>query len=59
MENPKWIKRSIRLPKDINHKLVLDSIASDKTVNQIIIDLIGQKYGIPVEFRKRGRRGGC
>ena len=50
------IKRSIRIPNDIDEALKEDSRRCGRTVNQIILEICGEAYGIEVRERKRGRR---
>jgi hypothetical protein len=56
VESDKAIKRSIRIPIELNQKLVWNSNLRGKTVNQIILEDLGKMYGIRIEERKRGRR---
>jgi hypothetical protein len=56
MENPNTIKRSIRIPIDLNEKLVWKSDLLGKTVNQVILEDLGRLNGVDVGNRKRGRR---
>lgn len=56
MENANAVKRSIRIPLDLNDKLVWKSNLLGKTVNQVILEDLGRLNGIDVEERKRGRR---
>lgn len=56
MENNNAVKRTIRIPLDLNDKLIWNSELRGKTVNQVILEDLGRMYGIKVEERKRGRR---
>ena len=56
MENPNTIKRSIRIPIDLNEKLVWKSNLLGKTVNQVILEDLGRLNGVNVGDRRRGRR---
>lgn len=56
MENANAVKRTIRIPLDLNEKLIWNSELRKKTVNQVILEDLGRMYGIKVEERKRGRR---
>lgn len=50
------IKRSIRIPYEIDEELKEESRRVGKTVNQIILEICGEAYGIEVRERRRGRR---
>ena len=50
------IKRSIRIPKRLHEVLEGESKRRDKSVNQVILEDLGDRYGINVGNRKRGRR---
>lgn len=52
----KTIKRSIRIPKEIDEILKEESRGRGRSVNQVILDSIGKVYGIEVRELKRGRR---
>ena len=56
MENKDTVKRSIRIPLDLNEKLVWKSGLLGKTVNQVILEDLGRMNGVYVGERKRGRR---
>lgn len=56
MENANAVKRSIRIPIDLNEKLVWKSNLLGKTVNQVILEDLGRLNGIDVGERRRGRR---
>ena len=43
MENPKNVKRSIRIPKEMNRKLQEIAISENKSVNQIILRIIKER----------------
>lgn len=40
MENPKNVKRSIRIPKEINVKLQEIAFKENKSVNQVILRIL-------------------
>lgn len=40
MENPNKIKRSIRLPKEINERLQIEAKARGISVNKVIIEIL-------------------
>lgn len=56
MENVKTVKRSIRIPTELNDVLVNDAFSRKKTVNQVILEDLGQLRGMKIEERRRGRR---
>lgn len=56
MESDKVVKRSIRIPVKLNEELVKSSRLRGKTVNQVILEDLGMKYGIEIGERRRGRR---
>lgn len=56
MESNKAVKRSIRIPLDLNDKLVWKSNLLGKTVNQVILQDLGSMNGVYIEERRRGRR---
>lgn len=56
MESNKAVKRSIRIPLDLNDKLVWKSNLLGKTVNQVILQDLGVVNGVYIEERRRGRR---
>lgn len=56
MENANAVKRSIRIPLELNEKLVWKSSLLGKTVNQVILEDLGRLNGVNIEERKRGRR---
>ena len=56
MENANAVKRSIRIPIDLNEKLVWKSNLLGKTVNQVILEDLGRLNGVNVGDRRRGRR---
>ena len=43
MENPKNIKRSIRIPREINEKLQEIAIKKNKSVNKVIIEIVKER----------------
>ena len=56
MENENAVKRSIRIPLELNDKLVWKSNLLGKTVNQVILEDLGRLNGVNVVERRRGRR---
>lgn len=40
MENPKNVKRSIRIPKEINQKLKVIAMENNKSINKLILEII-------------------
>lgn len=56
MKEEKTIKRSIRIPSKLYEALVEDSRRVGRSSNQVVLDILGEAYGIEVEERKRGRR---
>ena len=56
MENNKTIKRTIRVPLDLHSKLNESSRLRGKTVNQVILEDLGNLYGVEIGERRRGRR---
>ena len=45
MENPNRVKRSIRLPKEMNKKLERISYERGISINKVIIEIIKEKIG--------------
>ena len=45
MENPNNVKRSIRLPKEVNEELEKMAKYYETSVNQVIIEIIKEKIG--------------
>lgn len=43
MENPKNVKRSIRIPKEMNERLQEIASRENKSVNKIILKIIKEK----------------
>lgn len=52
-EKQKTIKRSIRIPSKLYEALVEDSRRVGRSSNQVVLDILGEAYGIEVEERKR------
>ena len=43
MENPKNVKRSIRIPKEMNARLQEIALKENKSVNQVILKIIKER----------------
>lgn len=50
------IKRSIRIPLEVHEVLNEESKRRGKSVNQVILEDLGNIYNIEVGERRRGRR---
>lgn len=53
MENPKNVKRSIRIPKEINQKLKVIAMENNKSINKLILEIIKDWIYWEKELRKR------
>ena len=56
MKEEQVVKRSIRVPVRLHDELNKESRIRGKSVNQVILEDLGKKYGIEVGERRRGRR---
>ena len=50
------IKRSIRMPEDVHRALMEESRRIGKSGNQVILRVLGERYGIEVKEERPGRR---
>lgn len=55
-EENRTIKRTIRVPVRLYEKLEASSEVSGKTINQVILDVLGVAYKVDVGDRRKGRR---
>lgn len=53
MENKEYIKRSIRIPKELNKKLIEKGTEYNITVNQLILNLLGDLLGVKIDQNRR------
>lgn len=56
VDKERTIKRSVRIPEDVHEALMEESRRRGKSGNQVILQVLGERYGIEVKERRKGRR---